>query len=164
MQVWFLQFWRHPWSLKNAPTESWKSKLTVLSGLLKERNRSGHRPTVTRSSKNWTVNTARRGIFFSAQKCASSRLAQNVSHRATAPSVMRLSTFVTKSQNVSQPVQTRSNRFSPVNQSLPALTIILTMIVRVQVFSTFSVLIEKNRKSWKKSSQNEQKIYSLLYR
>merc|ERR1712012_621868 len=115
-------------------------KLTALSELLKERNRSGHRPTVTRSSKNWTVNTAGRGIFFSAQKCASSRLAQNVSHRATAPSVMRLSTFVTKSQNVSQPVQTRSNRFSPVNQSLPALTIILTMIVRVRVFS---VLIEK---------------------
>merc|ERR1712012_184858 len=118
-------------------------KLTALSGLLKERNRSGHRPTVTRTSKNWTVNSARRGIFFSAQKCVSSRLAQNVSHRATAPSVMRLSTFVTKSQNVSQPDQTRLNRFSPVNQSLPALTIILTMIVRVQVFSIFSVLIEK---------------------
>merc|ERR1712012_389149 len=139
-------------------------KLTALSGLLKERNRSGHRPTVTRSSKNWTVSTAGRGIFFSAQKCASSRLAQNVSHRATAPSVMRLSTFVTKSQNVSQPVQTRSNRFSPVNQSLPALTIILTMIVRVQVFLIFSVLIEKKSKILKKSSQNVQKNYSLLYR
>ena len=114
------------------------------SGLLKVRNRSGHRPTVTRSSKNWIVSTARRGIFFSAQKCASFRLAQNVSLQATAPSVMRLSTFVTKSQNVFQPVQTRSNRFLPVNQSPPALTTILTMIVRVQVFSIFSVLIEKN--------------------
>ena len=67
---------------------------------------------------------------------------------------MRLLTFVTKSQNVFQPVQTLSNRFLPVNQSPPALTIILTMIVRVQVFSIFSVLIEKKIEN----------IYSLLYR
>ena len=128
------------------------------SGLLKERNKFGHRPTVTRSSKNWTVNTARRGIFFSAQKCASFRLVQNASLQATAPSVMRLSTFVTKSQNVFQPVQTRSNRFSPVNQSLPALTIILTMIVRVQVFSIFSVLIEKMKILQKKALKRSKKF------
>merc|ERR1712012_224493 len=127
-------------------------KLTALSGLLKERNRSGHRPTVTRSSKNWTVSTAGRGIFFSAQKCASSRLAQNVSHRATAPSVMRLSTFVTKSQNVYQPVQTRSNRFSPVNQSLPALTIILTMMFEFKFFRFFQFSLKKKIENLKKKA------------
>ena len=65
---------------------------------------------------------------------------------------------------MSQPVQTRSNRFSPVNQSLPALTIILTMIVRVQVFSIFSVLIEKKIENFEKKALLYLALISLKHR